>query len=129
MMMLGKVKLARMMALGTISRREARELARAAAIRRRIRSLVHPATDRPARTTLFAIVDALRTRYGVEAVCAELSLAPQDYYAEKSRAAEQRWRRLFSGPEAQRRAGSRSTTNSRPTGICTLEASSAAPTV
>lgn len=77
--------------------REARELARAAAIRRQVRGLL--AQD-PAPVTFqrkVAIVDALRADYPVEAICAELCLSSQLYYADKTRDADQRWRRLLIG--------------------------------
>ena len=120
--------LSRMWALATISRREARELARAAQVRRRIDELSGSATSRPALEMLVSIVDALRSRHGVEAVCAELPLAAQDYYAVKARTADTRWRRLFGHAQAQRSAGSSVTTSSRPTGICSVDPSRAVPT-
>ncbi|MFO1395104.1 MAG: hypothetical protein U1F09_15210 [Steroidobacteraceae bacterium] len=120
--------LSRMWALATISRREARELASAARVRRRIDELIGSTTPRPAPEMLVSIVDALRPRHGVEAVCAELPLPAQDYYAAKARAADARWRRLFGRAPAQRSAGSSVTTNSRPTGICSVDPSRAVPT-
>ena len=75
--------------------REAVELSRAAEIRRRIRTLLADATEPQSFVRLVGVVDALRGRYRVDAICAELPISPQDYYAEKSRLADRRWRQLL----------------------------------
>ena len=75
--------------------REAVELSRAAQIRRRIRTLLAESKEPASFARLVGIVDALRGRYRVDAICAELPISPQDYYAEKSRLADQRWRQLL----------------------------------
>lgn len=108
--------------------REALELSRAAAIRRQLRALRGDDDDRLALPRLVALVDRLRGRYGVEAVCAELPITAQQYYAEKSRTADQRWRRLLANDRDHRSCGSNPMTNSRPIGIRTLEPSNAVPT-
>jgi hypothetical protein len=75
--------------------REAVELSRAAEIRRRIRALLVDVDEPPSFARLVGVVDALRGRYRVDAICAELPISPQDYYAEKSRLADLRWRQLL----------------------------------
>jgi len=127
-MLLGRKTLARLKALATISGREARELARAAVVRRRVLALFAVTGPQPTRAVLVAIVDSLRRRHGVDAVCAELPIAPQEYYAVKSDSVDPRWRRLIAQARAQRSAGSSPATNARPTGICSVEPSSALPT-
>ena len=76
--------------------REAVELSRATEIRRRIRALLANANEPPSFARLVEVVDALRGRYRVDAICAELPITPRDYYAEKSRVADRRWRQLLS---------------------------------
>ena len=64
-------------------------------IRRRIRALLADAKEPPSFARLVGVVDALRGGYRVDAICAELPISPQDYYAEKSRLADLRWRQLL----------------------------------
>ena len=127
-MLLGRKTLVRLKALATISTREARELAHAALVRRRVRALYAITGPRPTSEVLVAIVDSMRGRHGVDAVCAELPIAPQDYYAAKAVGDEPRWRRLLAQARTQRSAGSSPATNPRPTGIRSVEPSSALPT-
>ncbi|MFO1408646.1 MAG: hypothetical protein U1F08_14110 [Steroidobacteraceae bacterium] len=108
--------------------RETLELAHAAAIRRRLRGLLEDDGAHPSFARLVEVVDTLRSRYGAEAVCAELPIAPSDYYAAKAHAADQRWRRLLAERAAHLSAGSSPERNSRPMGIRTLDPSSAVPT-
>lgn len=126
-MLLGRKTLARCKALAVISGREARELARAALVRRRVRALYAITGPRPTREVLVAIVDSLRGRHGVDAVCAELPISPHEYYAAKSGCDEPRWRRLAAQARAQRNAGSSPATGARPLGICSVETSNAVP--
>lgn len=127
-MLLDRKTLTRLKALATISVREVRELAHAALVRRRVRALYAITGPHPTREMLIAIVDSLRSRYGVDAVCAELPIGPQDYYASKSSGADSRWRRLLAQARSHRNAGSSPATNPRPVGICSVEPSSAVPT-
>lgn len=127
-MLLDKKALARFRTLAIISVREIRELARASLVRRRVRELYAITGPKPTREMLVAIVDSLRARHGVDAVCAELPLAPRDYYAAKSSGADSRWQRLLAQARTQRSAGSSTATNPRPIGICSVEPSGAVPT-
>ena len=127
-MLLGRKTLARLKALATISGREARELAHAVLVRRRVRALYAITGPRPTREVLFAIVDSLRARHGVDAVCAELPIAPQDYYAAKSGTDEARWRRLLAQARTPRDTGPAAATNLRPIGFRGAQPSGAVPT-
>lgn len=127
-MLLGRNTLARLMALATVRGREARELARAALVRRRLSALLAITGPRPTRDVLVAIVDSLRARHGVEAVCAELPMASRDYYAMKSGAMDTRWRRLVGQARSQRGAGAGPAANARPARICGVEPPGALPT-
>lgn len=126
-MLPGRKTWARVRALATISAREARELAHGALVRRRVHALYAITGPRPSREMLVAIVDSLRARHGVDAVCAELPLAPHDYYAIKACAGDSRWLRLLAQARAHRSAGSSAATSASPIGICGVEPSSAVP--